>query len=288
MPGILQSVRNTPLVRTLGREYKNHRERTFERRWCASATEEFARNRERLEALRDKHQGRRAVVIGNGPSLNKMDLERLNGELTFGCNSFFLAYDRISWRPDYYTVEDRLPAQDNAKEINAIAAPSTKLIPYDLRHLFDQTDNTVFFNFRRFYANSASDAFPRYSFDVVDRVYFGGTVLFMNIQLAAHLGCNPIVLIGVDLTYQIPKPTEQEGTVLTSKVDDPNHFHPDYFGVGKRWHLPRVDRMQRSFSRAYHALESRQLQLQNATMGGNLQEIPRIDFNSQFTGSPSQ
>ena len=31
--------------------------------------------------------------------------------------------------------------------------------------------------------------------------------------------------------------------------DDPNHFHPDYFGKGFRWHDPQVNKMIEAYQR---------------------------------------
>jgi hypothetical protein len=67
------------------------------------------------------------------------------------------------------------------------------------------------------------------------------------LQLAHYLGFEEVYLIGVDADYDLPKDTaaaNEYGTaVLDMRSDDPNHFHPDYFGKGFRWHDPNVDRM---------------------------------------------
>ena len=57
--------------------------------------------------------------------------------------------------------------------------------------------------------------------------------MFFSIQLAVHLGHNPIYIIGVDLNYSIPQSVKKSGAVLTSTEDDVNHFDPRYFGSGK-------------------------------------------------------
>ena len=52
--------------------------------------------------------------------------------------------------------------------------------------------------------------FPKFSFDLRRVAYWGGTVSFFNLQLAAYLGCNPIVLIGFDHSYQVPVDQSRE------------------------------------------------------------------------------
>jgi len=50
---------------------------------------------------------RRAFVLGNGPSLNKVPLERLKPEVTFAVNRIHLIYPRTSWRPTFWVSADR-------------------------------------------------------------------------------------------------------------------------------------------------------------------------------------
>ena len=103
--------------------------------------------------------------------------------------------------------------------------------------------------------------------------------MYFNIQLAEYLGCNPIYLIGVDLSYSVSKSVERLGAVLTSTEDDENHFYPRYFGKGKRWHLPETDRMQQAFDEAHKQLKSKNIKLFNAGVYSLLQNIPTIKLN---------
>ena len=51
---------------------------------------------ERLASLKGKYKGERVFIIGNGPSLNKTPLDKLDGEFTFAMNRFYLMYDQLS------------------------------------------------------------------------------------------------------------------------------------------------------------------------------------------------
>ena len=46
----------------------------------------------RLAELKDKYQGQRAFIIGNGPSLKITDLSKLKEEFTFGLNRIYLMF----------------------------------------------------------------------------------------------------------------------------------------------------------------------------------------------------
>ncbi|MDP9250710.1 MAG: hypothetical protein M3O78_05020, partial [Chloroflexota bacterium] len=54
-----------------------------------------------LDALRDRHAGERCVIVGNGPSLRGMDLSVLRGEVTFGLNRGYLAFQPLGFATSY-------------------------------------------------------------------------------------------------------------------------------------------------------------------------------------------
>ena len=68
-----------------------------------------------LEAYRNRYAGKRAFILGNGPSLNMLDLSKLAGEVTFGTNGIFYLFDRMGFKPTFYVVEAR-PAAGGAWE----------------------------------------------------------------------------------------------------------------------------------------------------------------------------
>lgn len=227
-----------------------------------------------LKSLKNKHKGEPCVIIGGGPSINKMDLEQLKEYVTIACNGFYLKMDELSWSPTYYTVEDPLPAEDNKEEISNLKN-TIKVVPSDLKKFIRKDKNTIYCNFRRSYLRPLRKNYPKFSFDFEKESFWGGTVMYFNLQLAAHLGCNPIYLIGVDLNYKIPKDVTKSGAVLLSNSDDENHFDPRYFGKGKRWHLPETERMQKCFTKAFLELNKKGFELYNAGIESNLKDIPK-------------
>jgi len=230
-----------------------------------------------LKNLKDKYKDKPCVLIGGGPSINRMDLEKFNDCVTIACNGFYLKMEDLSWSPTYYTVEDPLPAEDKKKEISKLSG-TTKIIPIDLKKFIRKDENTIYCNFRRSYLRPVRKNYPKFSFDFERESFWGGTVMYFNLQLAAHLGCNPIYLIGVDLSYKIPADITKNGAVLLSNSDDENHFDPRYFGKGKRWHLPETDRMQKCFTKAFFELKERGFELYNAGIESNLKVIPKKPF----------
>lgn len=236
--------------------------------------------RPKLRALRERFKGtKRCFLIGNGPSLNKTDLEALKNEVTFAVNGFFLKAKELSWKPTFYVVEDHLVAEDRVNWINKFKGP-IKLFPAYLGYMFEKSDDTIFYNHR------PRKSYPHgYDFSMeADKItYTGCTVTFSMMQLAAYMGFEEIYLIGVDASYAIPddaKEGKDYGVgVLDMQSDDPNHFDPNYFGKGFRWHDPQVEKMVEAYSEARRTLEGTGQTIYNATIGGMLEVFERRDFN---------
>ncbi|WP_299438021.1 FkbM family methyltransferase [uncultured Rhodospira sp.] len=245
----------------------------YEGRWAAE-------HRPRLAALRDRHRGERIFVLGNGPSLGRVDLDSLAGQVTMGVNGLFLAFPETRFRPTYYVVEDHLVAEDRAADLNALPAGITRLFPLNLAYVLNEGPDVVWFDHRP--RPGYPDRFD-VSLDALACTYAGCTVAFTCIQLAVFLGAREIVLLGIDLDYAMPPDVERtEGGgpgVLDMASDDPNHFHPDYFGKGKRWHDPQVENMGRAFAAARDVLGGMGVRLINATPGGRLDLVPRVPLD---------
>ena len=239
----------------------------------------LTQNEKNLRDLKNIHYGERCFILGNGPSLLKHDLSILKNEITFGVNSIFLAFENIGFKPNYYVIEDRFPAEDNKNIINQLSG-LTKIFPEDLRYCLKKDKDSILINFKRYYADFPNPQFPKFSKNIQKHAFWGGTVSFLNLQLAYYMGFKEVYLIGMDLDYKVPN--YAKGNTIKSREDDINHFHPAYFGPGKRWHLPEVDRMVTAFEKAKDAFEEDGRKIINAGIGGNLSTFSRVDFTKLF------
>jgi hypothetical protein len=234
-----------------------------------------------LRDFRDKHKGSRCFVIGNGPSLNQLDMGKLKDEITIGANRCFLGFDQWGFIVKYWTIEDKLVADDIQDQWNEFSGP-VKFVPNDLRHLLTNYNNVCLFNFTR-ESFDRKGVLPGFS-DHPAELFWGGTVTYLMMQLAVVLGCNPIYLIGVDFHYVKPDHvTEGERKVeWTSHGDDPNHFHPDYFGKDRKWHDPKLPRMRNAYISAKRFADKKGITILNATPGTRLDVYEKVDYNSLF------
>jgi len=238
---------------------------------------------ETLVNLKDKYKGKRCFVIGNGPSLNKCDLGLLKEEYSFAVNGIFYKTKEMGYRPTFYMVEDNHVVADNLKAINAYKCPY-KFFPYNYSHIVSPDENTIFIPMDSgFYReHHPYYAKPRFSKDVPHEIFAGQSVTIMQLQMAYHLGFSEVYLIGMDFSYALPESTKVEGCNYTSQEDDVNHFHPDYFGKGKKWHDPKLDRVLLSYEKCKEAFEADGRHIYNATVGGKLELFERKDFDKLF------
>lgn len=249
---------------------------------AAWAIEEYPDRRfdaQDIQRFKGMHAGERVVIIGNGPSLNDLDLSLMKGTATFGVNGIFYADDRLPEPLTYYVVEDTMVVRDNLERIQTYEA-GHRFFPNIYREMIGESPNSTFFMMNRgFYADSAPGfCVPRFSTDPSQRVYAGQSVTIMNLQLAYYMGFTEVILIGMDFSYTVPESSEIKGNHITSMEDDPNHFHPDYFGKGKVWKDPKLERVLANYALAKQMYEADGRRIVNATPGGNLNLFERVVF----------
>ncbi|QXD22922.1 DUF115 domain-containing protein [Opitutia bacterium ISCC 51] len=251
-----------------------------------SAREEYADTREpsaELKHFYNKYKGERCVIIGNGPSLNNIDLGKIQSEYTFGVNSLYYKTRESGFMPTFFVVEDSSVMKENLAAIKKYR-PQYKFFPTIYRNLHGDAHNTFFFKMNRgFYEKSSPNyCVPRFSTDFSKIAYCGQSVTHINLQLAFFMGFSEVYLVGMDFSYIIPESHSRKGDVLVSDTDDPNHFHKDYFGKGKSWKDPKLDRVLMNYKQAKLAYEGCGRKVYNATHGGKLEIFPRVNFDSVF------
>lgn len=235
-----------------------------------------------LTDLRDRHRGEACVIIGNGPSLNETDLSVLSSVPTFGVNGIFYADERLPKPVTYYVVEDTSVFRENTERIKAYKT-GHKFFPTNYLVDFAQDeieDRMAFFRMNAgFYdRKTGTRCHPRFSFDPRQRLYCGQSVTIINLQLAHWMGFDRVVLIGMDFSYTIPDDVDRRGDLLTSNSDDVNHFHADYFGKGKTWKDPKLDRVLVNYHLAREIYRATGREIVNATVGGQLKSFRRLDL----------
>lgn len=237
-------------------------------------------NRVRLRLLMGRHTGRRCFVIGNGPSLRIEDLERLRGEITIASNKIYLAFEQTDWRPTYYTCIDEVTARNNAEAIRALALRkfySAEAAPY-----LSPNRRACVVNSLPHLTHADGSEEPGFSDDLRAGAYGGSSVVYLGLQLAAHLGMREVYLLGVDFDFKGGEATDESlpysGRVLKS-AGERNHFHPDYYQPGERWTEPRLDLQRNAFAIARDWFDAHGGQLRNASRETKLDVLERVELD---------
>jgi hypothetical protein len=228
----------------------------------------------RLAALKDVHKGKRAFIIGNGPSLKHTDTSKLKNEITFGMNRIYLAFPAWGFSTTYLCVTNDLVVEQFVEGINALAIP--KFIAWRSRRHFRNFHPSSFILPTFIYTTYTG---PKFANDVRGRVWEGATVTNLALQLAFHMGVEKAVLIGVDHNFADKGDANK---TIVSQGDDPNHFMPNYFGKGVKWQLPDLDTSEIGYALARDAYRNAGREVVDATVGGKLTIFPKVEYDSLF------
>jgi hypothetical protein len=223
-----------------------------------------------LAELKDHHKGKRAFIIGNGPSLKQTDLTRLRAEYTFGLNRIYLLFPELGFQTSYFVTVNDLVIEQCWQDICTLSMP--KFLSWRTHPLFPAGDPPATF----LYTTYDNPAFAR---DVRHRVWESATVSYVALQLAFHMGFEQVILVGVDHSSSVPG---KANTTIVSQGDDPNHFNPAYFGKGFRWQLPDFETSEIGYRLARQAYETDGRQVLDATISGKLTIFPKVEYTSLF------
>jgi hypothetical protein len=116
-----------------------------------------------------------------------------------------------------------------------------------------------------------------FSDDFTHGSYGGYTVTYENLQLAVHLGLNPIYIIGCDHNYKGEKDIMANQMIAAPATS--NHFVKNYLEPGEITYAAAVEQMNQSYMMAHKFANARGISLMNATRGGFLEAFPRVNFD---------
>lgn len=227
------------------------------------------RSRAKLKKIKDRYTGQTAVILCNGPSLNRTNFDLLKGVYTFGLNKIHLLFPRTDFRPSSIVAVNRHVIEQAAEFYNKtdiplfLAAPGLQKIRTSSSRIFLHT----------------TDARRRFSRDCSISLYEGHTVTFVAMQLAFHLGFHRVALVGCDHNFAAKGPANK---LVQGGSSDPDHFDPNYF-AGVPWQLPDLFESEVGYKLALDAYIASGRSLVNATDGGKLELLPRQTL-AEFLG----
>ena len=217
-----------------------------------------------LEWFKDRHKGERCFLIGNGPSLARLDLGKLAGELAFTFNRGYLAYDLGLPKTPYYMVTDPLTYGPYAEEIRR-ASVGTRFYRSDVcdlpeyREAIDR-EAAIRVPFHR--APTIDEG--HFAEDATEGVFRGFTVLLDAAQLAFMMGCDKVFVIGCDLDYE----KGQTHVYGTGPIEQ------------QRIDVMPVARVLEAMAVTARVFRDHGRVFANAGVGGRLETIPRVRYET--------
>lgn len=202
----------------------------------------------RLAALKNRHDGERVVIPGNGANLNDIDLDRLGEMKVFGIDRIHKLFSRVGWRPDFLLSTDWGVLIDYLLELRAMIGLNTTgmtfFFPEIWRGLIPENESVYWFHQHP----AGAVHFEQFASNPLTGLRDHGHSLSSAIQMAAALGFSEIYLAGVEANFIMrpgdrrvftqPCGNAKQEYYVSAADDDPNHFSRDYHGADSHWRLP--------------------------------------------------
>ena len=234
-----------------------------------------------LLKLRNIHQGKRIFVIANGPSIQVSDLLKLKNEITISVNGAVTLADTIGWKSTYYLFGDLgswLGYEDkinNTKYEGIFLSLQCAARKYESEFLFKPYYIDLYWRFKdivTYYLLGKNIKEMEFSDDIYLKGAYaaGRSGVTVAVQLAVYMGAREIYLLGQDCDFKGP---------ARHFYDEPDDSIVPNARDVERWQ----ERWQPCIFAFYRAArlycEQHQIKLYNATRGGCLEELERVDFD---------
>ena len=175
----------------------------------------FHKRSKYIKQLKNKHKGQTVFVVATGPSLTISDLDLIKDHFSISMNSIISSFDKTSFRPTYYLIQDgnvvdRLAEDINKSDLDMIfaGAGNSHLMKVNAgkRRYKNIKKKKIWYNLNSNYhyyemCYKPNKAKMKFSNDFSKQAYDGYTVAYSAIQLAYFLGFSKVYLLGCDCTY---------------------------------------------------------------------------------------
>lgn len=224
-----------------------------------------------MRKFKNAHEGDTCIVMANGPKLVETPRELLDAYPTFGTNKIYLIDEFIDDEYDYWQhgqYEGFVPTYWISFDRIMILECIPDILDYPVRAKFVPREYPVPDAVQMRMAVGAA-----FSINPESRVIMGGSVTYVALQLAAHMGFKRILIVGMDHEYTGHAP--KDGALFIQEGPDTDHFHPHYFEEGhvySRWAGGNLDN---GYALAKMALTELGVEVFNLTPGGKMEVFER-------------
>lgn len=223
----------------------------------------------KLSSLKNKYTGERCFIVATGPSLTISDLEKIEGEYSFACNSIVSAYSSTQWRPTFYGVQDvgvfeKVKNSIKTNDYDYIFVSSLikdkSMDETVVRYPLNLMGHTV-----ALFNNNIEKVKYGFSENCALEVTDGFSITYSLFQLAIYMGFREIYFLGQDCNYNSnPEKQHFMGDKSSQK------FNPHWQQTGKL--------ICNAFEASKKYCEDNGIKVFNTTRGGMFEVFPRVEL----------
>jgi len=243
------------------------------------------------DKIKNIHYGKRCFIIGNGPSLNSQDLNKLKDEYTFVVNDFFMTelFDKIN--PFGYVVADPAYIDESKFSIEWLTKLDQKCKNQNLfflsytakiiqKHNLFRSQNIYYLDMSGTFHEDPS----RFNLDLTKPIPGAQTVIIMAIMVAAYMGFNKIYLLGCDSDWA--KYPSSKGALPHFYNEKNTCMMNPLISSTQDWMYENVLNSTLVVFKSYrllnNALRQKNVTVLNATNGGFLDMFERVEYEAIF------
>ena len=237
-----------------------------------------------LKEAKDKHKGERCFILATGPSLNKIDLSKIKGEVIFGVNGIYKIAQEIELM--YFVYVSNWYWKHHKEGIRNVKC-YRRFIP---KHIPDLSSDipTSWLNvlLPRYYTfNEYKLPVPAsFSYYPNKYIFAGGTVLYLCFQLAFYMGFKTVIMLGLDHSYRKGEDhfaKKHGGIVFKSATQNMEHFDKAYIPSDVCYHVD-LNAMEQCYLMAETIFTNDGREILNASPGTHLDIFKKIEYEKLF------
>lgn len=218
-------------------------------------------SRNRLHSIKNKYAGEECFLLGNGPSLNKINFELIQDTYLFGTNQLYKGFKKFGITPQFYGLSDGRFLSLHGDEVMTIDSQLflTRFVEIQYLRKYEYYSKIVKHEplLLRSLLPEMTES-KKFSKDISEGIFSGWTsVIDTGLQVCYHLGFNRVILLGCDCDY-----TMQDyfcSNIKNVPGQDPN-----------------IEKWVKCYKICKKAYEEDGREIINATVGGRLEVFKRM------------
>lgn len=242
-----------------------------------------------VRRLKNAYNGKRCFIVLTGPSMTLDDLALIQNEVTISVNSIINVFDKTSFRPTFYMIQDKsvflklknklksMPLENIYIGIGNLGKKAGSCITIDEIEVSEETKRWSCYHLDSakswYHVNfEKKKLIPDFSEDSNFCIYDGSTVAYSALQLAMYMGFREIYVLGADCDYSgsVRHIGEYDKEPVYSKAEEIQSA------------------LFKSYEVAFKHAKKKGIKLYNATRGGKLEVLPRVNLEDVISDAKNR